>query len=285
MSNVREIKAHIISIGNIKQITRAMKMVAAARIKKAERLRKSCENFFLQLKGDMGEILGFTDELIHPFLTVRPVTKVGLIVVTSDKGLCGAFNHNVLKHSLTFMNSFDKDISIKLIMIGQKTENFYKKFDCEKIQSFTKWNSDFNFAEKVTDLIVNQFEAKELDQVYFVYGKPINAMIQKPSSQKVLPLTLDDLVKNKIGSNYIFEPEVNAYLSEILPLYVKMQVYYILLESRAAELAAKLKAMTSATENAEDIQKELQVEYFKRRQDEITTQLIEIASGAQALNQ
>lgn len=300
MANLREIKQRAKSVTNTQQITRAMKMVAAAKLRKAQERALAARPFAFKLKEMLTNVAGNSAELVHPLLEVREVEKVGIIILTSDKGLAGAYNSNVLKHAKELIDQ-NMDKQLEFILIGKKAVDYMnrlkKQYDAEisgradsfkVIKSFIELPDavSFNEAKGIADLAINLYEKSDLDTVYVVYNKFVSAMSQVPTTVKLLPLETDELKEeggNKVQDQYIFEPSPEEILTQLLPKYIEIMIYQTLLESRASEHGARMVAMGSATDNAGEIIDRLTLLYNRARQANITTEISEIVSGAEAL--
>ncbi|MGM9571709.1 MAG: ATP synthase F1 subunit gamma [bacterium] len=300
MANLREIKQRAKSVTNTQQITRAMKMVAAAKLRKAQERALAARPFAFKLKEMLTNVAGNSAELVHPLLEVREVEKVGIIILTSDKGLAGAYNSNVLKHAKELIDQ-NMDKQLEFILIGKKAVDYMnrlkKQYDAEisgradsfkVIKSFIELPDavSFNEAKEIADLAINLYEKSDLDTVYVVYNKFVSAMSQVPTTVKLLPLETDELKEeggNKVQDQYIFEPSPEEILTQLLPKYIEIMIYQTLLESRASEHGARMVAMGSATDNAGEIIDRLTLLYNRARQANITTEISEIVSGAEAL--
>lgn len=300
MANLREIKQRAKSVTNTQQITRAMKMVAAAKLRKAQERALAARPFAFKLKEMLTNVAGNSAELVHPLLEVREVEKVGIIILTSDKGLAGAYNSNVLKHAKELIDQ-NMDKQLEFILIGKKAVDYMnrlkKQYDAEisgradsfkVIKSFIELPDavSFNEAKGIADLAIDLYEKSDLDTVYVVYNKFVSAMSQVPTTVKLLPLETDELKEeggNKVQDQYIFEPSPEEILTQLLPKYIEIMIYQTLLESRASEHGARMVAMGSATDNAGEIIDRLTLLYNRARQANITTEISEIVSGAEAL--
>lgn len=275
-------------------------MVAAAKLRKAQERALAARPFAFKLKEMLTNVAGNSTELVHPLLEVREVEKVGIIILTSDKGLAGAYNSNVLKHAKELIDQ-NMDKQLEFILIGKKAVDYMnrlkKQYDAEIndrsdsfkiIKTFIEFPDavSFNEAKEIADLAIDFYEKSDLDTVYVVYNKFVSAMSQVPTTVKLLPLETDELKEeggNKVQDQYIFEPSPEEILTQLLPKYIEIMIYQTLLESRASEHGARMVAMGSATDNAGEIIDRLTLLYNRARQANITTEISEIVSGAEAL--
>ncbi len=281
MSNLRDIKNRIKSVRNIQQITKAMKMVAAARIKKAEDQLKAARPYADKLKEMVCELTAGMDEVLHPLMEVRPVERVATIVVSSDKGLCGGYNNNLIKLA---WSEIGKERPHLLVAIGSKLNKFLVRRKVKPEIEKTNWNPDFELAEELALMVTDWFVSGEVDQVICYYTQSVSAVTQTPVREVLLPLAQDAVAGEGGGSvPYTFEPSSDATLKELLPRYVRTTMYKILMEAKVSELGARLKAMSNATDNADKLADELTLQFFRLRQEAITNEILEISGGAEAL--
>ncbi|MEW6277305.1 MAG: ATP synthase F1 subunit gamma [Candidatus Eremiobacterota bacterium] len=282
MASERDIKRRIRSCRNVQQITKAMKMVAAARIKKAENRLKASKPYALKLQEVVTELCGQLEGALHPLLEARPVHKLGVVIVSSDKGLCGAYNNNLLKLAYGFIESQGKSREVKLMAIGGKAVKFLSRRKRALSAQEVKWNPEIELARKLAQQLSDWFLSGEVDEVVCFYTQAITAMTQKPAMEKLLPLT-PEKKEGGVQLPYQFEPTVEQSLGILLPRYLQTLMFRILLESRVAELGSRLRAMTNATDNADKLAGELTLLYYRIRQDNITKEILEISGGAEAL--
>jgi len=276
---VRSIKGRIRAVSGIQQITRAMKLVAAVRIKKADTRMKSFGHIAAKMQEIVNELVSQMDEVVHPLMACRKsCLNYGILVITSDKGLCGSYNHNVLRETETFINSLPSESNIRIITVGQKARKYFQKQNVAVEKALDGWKATYEEACDLALSVIDWFTSGEIGEVRCFYTRPVSAIVQKALPETLLPL--QGATEKKQPLPYIFEPEPKAALEALLPRYVEVVLMRILLESRAAELGARLKAMTNATENAEKYVKDLTLAYFRARQEAITTEIIEVASGA-----
>lgn len=285
MASERDIKRRIKAVRNTQQITKAMKMVAAARIKKAEDTLKAARPYSKLLKSVMQDLVGNASEAVHPLMDSRPVVRTGYLVVTSDKGLCGAYNNNLLKMVMNEIGNKPTD-SYRLVSVGSKGDKFLKRRRINMDKSVTGWLPSFALAQELADQLNDWFVGGEVDEVKVFYTQAISAATQKPTLEPILPLSKEAMGESKDTGptvNYEFEPSPEAALNVLLPRYLSNIIYRILAESRVSELAARLKSMSNATDNANKLAGELTLQFYRIRQDNITSEILEIVGGAEAL--
>ena len=280
MSSLRDLKNRIKSVRNIQQITKAMKMVAAARIKKAEDQLKSARPYAEKLKEVVFDLTSGMDEVLHPLMEVRPVNNVAILVVSSDKGLCGAYNNNLLKMAWKELHQHPP---ARLVAIGGKVNKYLARRAVKPTLSKINWAAEFELAQEYAPILTDWFVSKEIDQVVVYYTQAVSAMTQAPVREVILPLEKEG-VSDEIGAiPYAFEPSADKALEILLPRYLRNVIFKILMEAKVSELAARLKAMSNATDNADKLAGELTLEFFRVRQEAITNEILEISGGAEAL--
>lgn len=280
MSSLKDIKNRIKSVRNIQQITKAMKMVAASRIRKAEDQLKAARPYADKLKEVVFDLTSGMDEVLHPLMEVRPVENVAIMVVSSDKGLCGAYNNNLLKMA---WKELDETPPHKLVAIGSKVQKYLARRGVKPDEVKINWEPAFELAQDYANLLTGWFVSGEVDQVVVYYTQAVTSMTQEPVREVILPLQKEGLDQEAGAIPYEFEPSADAALNVLLPRYVRNVIFRILMEAKVAELAARLKAMSNATDNADKLADELTLQFFRLRQEAITTEILEICSGAEAL--
>lgn len=283
------------SIGNIQQITKAMKMVAAARLRRAQEKAASSRPFAEKIESLL--LTAVSDKAVaagmgNPLLEDRPVRKTGIIVISADKGLAGPYNSNVLKHAVAEM--MDKD-GYELITVGRKAKEYFQHRGYDVAKSFFGLSDkpNFEYAEQIAKAATQLFLDGDVDEVILVSTRFKSALSFTPETMHLLPVVAPEAEENadgtKVSKGYnetvIFEPSPEETLAQILPYYVKTIIYAGLMQSAASELGARMTAMSSATENASDLLRSLELSYNKARQAGITREINEIVGGAEALQQ
>ena len=282
MASERDIKRRIKTVRNTQQITKAMKMVAAARIKKAEERFKAARPYSLKLQEVVRDLTQQASDAVHPLLQVRPVKRTGVLVVTSDKGLCGAYNNNLLKLVFNYISKLNTD-DFDLIVVGSKGDKFLRRRRFAINTSKTGWVPDADTAREISDQVSDWYTEGRVDQVVCFYTSVVSAAVQKPVMETLLPISQERTQEGSGNISYTFEPSAQAALDILLPRYLHNIIYRILLEARVSELSARLKSMSNATDNANKLAQELTLQYFRVRQDNITNEILEISGGAEAL--
>ena len=291
MSNLKEIRTRIASVKSTRQITSAMKMVSAAKLKKAQdaviNLRPYAGKLH-QILFNINKSIENDDENIYSRKEIPE--KILIVSITSNKGLCGAFNANVIKQVTTLVNEDyvgeNKEGNVSIFSIGKKGSEFYKSKGYKNVFVHNDLldNLSFDNAIHLIEDIMQAYVEKDYDRVILVYNRFKNAAVQILTKDQFLPIELPEDVETHENLDFIFEPTKEYIVKELIPRSLKIQFYEALLESLAAEHGARMTAMHKATDNATDLLRELQLNYNKARQSTITNEILEIVSGAEALN-
>lgn len=288
MAGAKEIRSKIASIKNTQKITRAMEMVAASKMRKTQDRMRASKPYATKIYDVVKHIARAASEYRHPFMTPREVKRVGLIVVTSDRGLCGGLNANLLRETIGHMREWQKEgKDISLCVMGKKGLAFFKRVGGQVLASVdhlgdTPGVKDVLGAVKV---MLDAFYQGSLDELHIVYNEFVNTMTQKPMVKQLLPLPTAEEDSKSLGHHwdYIYEPDAKELLDDLLERYIELQTYQAVVENIACEQAAKMIAMKNATDNAGELIKEFQLAYNKARQAAITQELAEIVGGAAAI--
>ena len=284
MANLKDIRNKIKSVKSIQQVTKAMKMVAAAKLRKSQENMEKARPYSGSMKETINSILPDIDRRLLPVLENRPIKKSLFIVVSADRGMAGGFNANVIKRVEKDINAFGKDSS-ELICIGKKAYDHFKNRDYNMVKYYLDFWSDlkFNLAKSIGTDIVERYRNKEIDSVHFIYNEFKSVASQVIRSERLFPLEYHETDTNKSIDTKVFMPSKNEIIKTLIPKYINVQIWQYFLESNASEQAARMLAMENATENAGEMITDLSLEYNKARQAAITTEIIEIVSGANAL--
>ncbi len=284
MSTLRDTKRRIQSVKNTQQITKAMKMVAASRLRKAQDAILASRPYALKMLEVLSSLALRTNPHVHPLLQVREPRKVKLMVVTSDRGLCGAFNANIIRQAESFMRE-NPDWEFTLHIIGKKANDYFKKRDVNirKISLNVLSDTSFPHAIALGEDLVEGYLGEEYDQVFMVYNEFKSAIQQKVIVEQLLPIEPMDISEDYFPVEYTFEPSEDILLEELLPRHINIQIYRVMLESAASEHGARMTAMEAATTNAAEMIDKLTLLYNRSRQASITNELIEVVSGKEAM--
>ncbi|MCC6517128.1 MAG: ATP synthase F1 subunit gamma [Chitinophagales bacterium] len=292
-ANLKEVRLRIASVKSTTQITKAMKMVSAAKLRKATDRIVQIRPYANQLNSVLQNLAAnLGDEMNSSFANQRAIQKALIVVITSDKGLCGGFNANAVKSTKALLNDKYADLAAKgkvdLLTIGKKGYDAFKSSKLKVNNDFGNLFSHLSFedASKAAEYIMIAFEQKEYDVVEVVYGQFKNAGTQVPTTEQFLPIQTSTAAAGttKAKSDYMFEPSQEKILNDLVPKILKTQFFRYLLDSNASEHGARMTAMDKATENANELLKSLNIMYNRARQAAITTELTEIVSGAAALS-
>lgn len=282
----KEIRTKISSIKNTAKITSAMEMVAASKMRKAQNRMTLGKPYALRMREVIGHVANATPEYHHVYFSNRAVKRVGYIVVSSDRGLCGGLNVNSFKATVKAMMGWkEQNVGIDIGVIGAKAASFFNNYGGHVVAAVR----GIGDAPKVEDVIgavkvmLDKFAAGEIDRLYVVSNTFVNTMTQTPVVAQLLPLEASDNKAFKHHWDYIYEPEAQALLDSLLVRYIESQVYQAVVENIACEQAARMMAMKNATDNAGDLIKDLGLIYNKARQASITQELSEIVGGAAAV--
>ena len=284
MGTLREIKRRITSVQNTEQITKAMKMVATSRLRRAQDAILASRPYAHKMLEVLSSLALRTNPQAHPLLHTREPEKVDLIVVTSDRGLCGAFNSNIIRQAERFMRE-RPHWEFTLHLVGRKANDYFKRRDYNIRKVSLNILSDISFphAIAVGDDVVENYLSGEFDQVYMVYNEFKSAMQQTVVVEQLLPIKPMDISEDYYPVEYTFEPSEDVLLEQLLPRHINVQVYRVFLESVASEHGARMTAMESASKNAGEMIDKLTLIYNRTRQAAITTELIEVVSGKEAM--
>jgi F-type H+-transporting ATPase subunit gamma len=284
--STREIRRRIRSVGNMQQITRAMEMVSAAKMRKAQQRVTASRPYSEQLRQIMSDLAAQQpdpEQLAQfPLLQQRPVRTIELIVVTPDRGLTGALNTNILRRGSRFILD-QAGAQVQVIAVGKKARDYFVRTRQDVVAEFIGIGDTTTLDEvrPIADIAIDDFASGKVDAVYVVYSRFINTLVQRPEVMRILPVEPPEAQEGY--SDYIFEPSPEAVLNDLLPRYVEVQLYQAILEGTASEHSARMVAMRSASDNAKEIQQELTLSYNKARQAQITREVSEIAAGANAM--
>jgi len=284
MSTLRDIKRRISSVKNTEQITKAMKMVAASKLRRAQDAILASRPYAHKMLEVLSSLALRTNPKAHPLLHTREPEKVDLVVVTSDRGLCGAFNSNIIRRAEQFMVEHP-DWEFTLHLVGRKANDYFKRrdFNIRKVSLNILSDISFPHAIAVGDDVVQNYLAEEFDQVYMVYNEFKSAIQQTVIVEQLLPIKPMDISEDYYPIEYSFEPSEDVLLEELLPRHINVQIYRVFLESVASEHGARMTAMESASKNAAEMIENLTLVYNRTRQAAITTELIEVVSGKEAM--
>src|SRR5712692_1898054 len=287
MPTLRDIQRRIRSVQSTQKITRAMKLVAAAKLRRAQERLLSARPYATRMAELLGHLVSGQggDGAAHALLEQREGPRRQIVIITADKGLAGAFNSNILRRSLEFVRS-SNTTELTLVVVGRKGRDFYRRRQWSiKRDMIGFWDKlAYGHAQELADYFMSQYLAGEVDEVHLLYNEFRSVAVQRPVRVQLLPIprTEGDAADSV---DYIYEPGPEEILGELLPRHVRMQVYRALMESLAGEYGARMTAMEAATTNAKEMIDILTIQYNKARQEKITKELLDIVGGAEALKQ
>jgi F-type H+-transporting ATPase subunit gamma len=290
VATLRDIQRRIRSVQSTQKITRAMKLVAAAKLRRAQERILAARPYANKMAELLGNLVSAADSgegAPHPLLERREGPRRQIVIITADRGLAGAFNSNVLRNSLAFVRGSNAT-AVTLVVVGRKARDFYRRRPYTVKRDMVGFWDRLAYAHacELADLFMAQYLEGEVDEVHLIYNEFRSVAVQRPVRQQLLPIP-----KTEPGANagppvdYIYEPSAEAILGDLLPRHVRMQVFRALMESLAGEYGARMTAMEAATKNAKDMIEILTIQYNKARQEKITKELLDIVGGAEALKQ
>lgn len=289
MANEKEIRSKIRSVQNMRKITKAMEMVAASKIRKAQQQMEASRPYAERIRRVIGHLSHANPDYKHPWLVERQAKRVGFIIISTDRGLCGGLNVNMFKTVISELQQWrEKGAEVDLALVGAKAVQFFRRMGGNVVGTATHLGDK----PQVNDLIgsiklmLDSYSAGKIDRVFLVHNEFVNTMSQKPLVKTILPVSAIDLGDETLQEHwdYIYEPDAVDLLDDVLMRYIESQVYRGAVENFACEMAAKMVAMKSATDNAGDIIENLQLAYNKARQAAITQEISEIVGGAAAVS-
>ena len=290
MATLRDIQRRIRSVQSTQKITRAMKLVAAAKLRRAQERILSARPYASKMAELLGNLVSASSDAEggHPLLERREGPRRQIVIVTADRGLAGAFNSNVLRNSLAFVRASNAT-EVTLVVVGRKARDFYRRRQWSvKRDMIGFWDRlAYSHACELADYFMKQYLDHEVDEVWLVYNEFRSVAVQRPVRQQLLPIpqTEGEGQGTAPAVDYIYEPSPEAILGDLLPRHVRMQVFRALMESLAGEYGARMTAMEAATKNAKEMIDILTIQYNKARQEKITKELLDIVGGAEALKQ
>ena len=284
MATLKEIRKRVSSVQNIQQITKAMKMVSAARLRRAQEAALAARPYAEKLEAVLQNLAAQGEELAHPFLTERAENNTTLIVMTSDRGLCGGFNSSLIREAEAFMRQRTEQ-KVSLILVGRRAYDHFKRRDVtiaeEHINLYGRLSADL--AHDIGRRVGEQFLSGETDSFYVLYAKFRSALVQVPTLDKILPIASTPQTEDQGALDYLYEPAPQTLLASLLERYIDMLIYRAMLESVASEHGARMTAMDNATNNAVEMIDRLTLDMNRARQAGITRELLEIVATGESL--
>jgi len=284
MATPRDIQRRIRSVQSTQKITRAMKLVAAAKLRRAQERITEARPYAFKMAELLGSLVARTEAGAHPLLSQRGTGRNRLVIVTADKGLCGAFNANVLRESLRFLREAEHP-SVTLVVVGKKARDFYRRREWEVKSEMLGFfdRLAYSHAQELAGQLMQAYLAEEIDEVHLIYNEFRSVAVQRVKREQLLPLEATPAAAAAPTAEFLYEPSPEAILASLLPRHVTTQVYRALMESLAGEYGARMTAMEAATKNAKEMIDLLTIQFNKARQEKITKELLDIVGGAEAL--
>ena len=289
MANLKEIKNRITSIASTMQITSAMKMVSAAKLKRAQDAITQMRPYAEKLQEILGNLSATLDLSENAYSEAREVKTIYIVAVTSNRGLCGGFNNNIVKQVNSLVNGAYAGKDVKIISVGKKANDAFKRspmnYRPEELGGAEEMFNDLTFdrSSSAATFLMDEFKKGRVDQVVVVYNKFVNAASQLVMAEQFLPIVSNVGDENTAAGDYIFEPSKSEIVEDLIPKSLKIQLFKAFLDSHASEHGARMTAMHKATDNASDLKRNLTLDYNKARQAAITNEILEIVGGAEAL--
>lgn len=293
MPTLRDIRKRLKAIQNTKKITAAMKMVAAAKLRKVQDRMLNFRPYAMRMQSVLSDLAKVAEREIHPLLVLRPRKTVEVIVLTSDKGLCGAFNANILRTSARYIETLKNEgIAISLSVIGRKSRDYFRRRNVPMRKTWIGLSGRITYsnAQEIANDLIENYSNETIDEVIFIYNEFKSLITQKITMMKLLPIgTIDkeegETKEPSMFGDYMYEPSEAAIFGQLLPKHIEVQIYRALLESSAAEEAARMTAMENATKNCGELITKVTLLANKVRQASITKELMDIVGGVEALKE
>lgn len=285
MATLKEIKKRITAVKSTQKITKAMKMISATKLKKAQDRIIATRPYAFKMSELLSHLVEASENVVNPLMKQREVKRRLVVIVSGDRGMCGSFNSNLLKYSANYLEELGRETPI--VTVGKKGNDYFvkRKYNIVKSYIHVFGNLNLSISNEITDYIVTGYLNNEFDLVEIIYNEFKSVVKQVVTKEQFLPLSRPTETEGNDQVDYIYEPSSKSILEELIPKHLKVQFRKTLLESNASELGARMTAMELATKNAEDLIKYLNLLYNKARQEAITKELLEIVSGAEALKE
>ncbi len=287
MATPRDIRRRISSVRSTQQITQAMKMVAAAKLRRAQQRILEARPYARKMQEVLGSLALRGDPARHPLLARRAVGWRAVVIVAADKGLCGGFNSNILRRSLEVLRTSPGEVRLALVVVGRKVRDFYRRRSWEiRGEHLGFWDRlAYTHAAEIARGLIHAYMAEEVDEVLLIYNEFTSVVSQRVTVEPLLPIPPLPVPSDQTALDFLYEPSPEAILSNLLPKHVEVQIYRALMESLAGEYGARVTAMEAATRNASEMIEMLTLQFNKARQERITKELLEVVGGAEALRE
>ncbi|MCD4784302.1 MAG: ATP synthase F1 subunit gamma [Candidatus Eremiobacteraeota bacterium] len=282
MQQVREIKKRIATVSNISHLTKAMKTLATARVGSAKQVMKNARVYEEKMSGVVHDLVSLVPHAGSPLITRHDAGKYAFVIMTADLGFCGTFNHNIIHSAMDFIDVHKPGEDLFIIAMGGKILSLLNRWGIPTELSIPRWKTDYGTARVVIDLCTDMFLSGKVDRVLVLYSRPAMGMKMQAYRDTLLPLSPEEK-KKKDRIDYIVEPSSAEAINNILPVYLRAKMFRMMAETRAGELSARVQSMTNANENAENLLSELTLQYYRARQESITSEIIEITSATETM--
>jgi F-type H+-transporting ATPase subunit gamma len=282
LADIRKVRRRIRGVTNIAKITRAMEMVAASKMRKAQERGLAGRPYSEKIQQVIADLAALPDGVQHPLLQRRPVEKAAVVHITPDRGLCGGLNANLNRSLTGFI--IEQQCAVEIISVGRKGRDFVTRTGCNLVAEFTQLGDQPGLLDTlpISHIVIEGYSTGKVDAVYLSYAGFVTTMVQQPVMRQLLPVEPAVIPKSE-NVDYIYEPDAAEVLGGLLPRFVEMEIYHVILEAIASEQSARMVAMRNATESANELIGELTLLYNKARQEAITTELLDITGGVSAL--
>jgi F-type H+-transporting ATPase subunit gamma len=283
LPDIRKVKRRIRGVTNIAKITRAMEMIAASKMRKAQERGLAGRPYSEKIQQVIADLAALPETTMqHPLLQRRPVEKIAVVHITPDRGLCGGLNANLNRRLAGFM--VEQKNPVRVVNVGRKGRDFSVRYGCEMCAEFTNLGDRPRFLDilPISEIVIEEYTKGTIDMVYVSYAHFVSTLVQRPEMKQLLPVEPAPIPKGE-NVDYIYEPGAEAVLGGLLPRFVEMEIYHAILESIASEHSARMVAMRNATDSANELIGDLTLLYNKARQESITTELLDITGGVTAL--
>lgn len=283
MPDIRKVRRRIKGVQNIAKITRAMEMIAASKMRKAQERGLAGRPYSQKIEQVIADLAALPDiGLQHPLLQRRPLEKIAIVHVTPDRGLCGGLNANLNRRLASYI--LEQKATVEVVAVGRKGRDFAARYGCDMCAEFIQLGDQPRFLDTlpISHIVIDEYTNKSIDMVYISYAQFISTMVQKPVMKQLLPVE-PAVISRAENVDYIYEPGATAVLGGLLPRFVEMEIYHAILESIASEQSARMVAMRNATDSASELIGDLTLLYNKARQEAITRELLDITGGVVAL--
>jgi F-type H+-transporting ATPase subunit gamma len=283
LPDIRKVRRRIKGVQNIAKITRAMEMIAASKMRKAQERGLAGRPYSQKIEQVIADLAALPDiGLQHPLLQRRPLEKIAIVHITPDRGLCGGLNANLNRRLASFI--LEQKATVEVVAVGRKGRDFAARYGCDLCAEFIQLGDQPRFLDTlpISRIVIDEYTNKSIDMVYISYAQFVSTMVQKPAMKQLLPVE-PAVIPRAENVDYIYEPGATDVLGGLLPRFVEMEIYHAILESIASEQSARMVAMRNATDSASELIGELTLLYNKARQEAITRELLDITGGVVAL--